>query len=109
MDGNKMKLKWRVEPAPTGPYRSFSKRDWPRAFFADERIAFSIECDDSYDPKRVKDGDHEELKIWVADWSDGSRSFTWKAIKQRAGTLAEAKQIAADFLAKYSHMFVMEE
>lgn len=105
MDGKKAKLKWKVEEAPTGAYRSFSKRGWPSAYLPDGRAAFSIVCEDSYEPSRVKTGDHKELKINVADWSAKPDTFVWKTLKHRAATLTEAKETAAHFLERHPHMF----
>lgn len=104
-----MKLKWKVEDAPTGQYRSFAKRGWPSAYLPDGRPAFSISCDDAYEPRRVRDGDHAELKINVADWSEEAGTFVWKTIKRRAATLAEAKEIAAKFLEQSPHVLEQKD
>lgn len=43
------KLKWRVDPAPTGPYRSFSKRAWPSADYPNGATAgYIINVDKSH-------------------------------------------------------------
>lgn len=52
-----MKLKWYVDPAPTGPYRTFQRRGWPQCFSGNpdkedcELLATIVNLDgDSYDP-----------------------------------------------------------
>jgi len=104
-----MKLKWKVEEETTGPYRSFFKRGWPSAYLPDGRVAFSVSCEDSYVPSRVKSGHHKELKIQVADWSEKAGTFVWKTLKKRAATLAEAKEIAKDFAERHPHVFEPKE
>lgn len=90
------KLKWTVGEAPTGLYRSFFKRSWPTAQI-DGRMAISLSCDDDYIPANVKTGKHAEIAIRVADYREG-RSFTWRTLKARAATLAEAKEISQRFV-----------
>lgn len=103
------KLKWRVGEAPTGQYKSFFKRSWPSAELEDGRPAFSIICEDSYVPADVKTGKHAELKINVADWSEKEGTFVWKTLKQRAETLAEAKNLAQKFADKFPEVFVVKK
>jgi len=57
----------------------------------------------------VKTGDHRELKVNVADWSEKSGTFVWKTLKKRATTLAEAKELAANFAEIHPHVFESKE
>ncbi len=45
-----MKIKWRVYPKPTGPYRSFAKRGWPSAEFEDGSSAATLSAEEPYIP-----------------------------------------------------------
>lgn len=100
------KIKWVVQPPPTGRYRSFFDRGWPSAHYVgtkDEKPAFMIRCKTDYKPHRVKSGDHEELKLYIADWSDKTDgAFKWKLLKRRFATLAELKATIPDILEKLS-------
>lgn len=92
-------LVWRVDPAPTGRYRSFQTRGWPFAHYKGpkERAAVYITCDDDYTPHRARTGEHAPLKIHIAKHyirPDGTPTFTWMQLKVRAQTLDEAKALA---------------
>lgn len=100
-----MKLKWRVQPAPTGRYRAFESRGWPMASYAhdDYFAAASLDCDDDYEPRKVKTGDHKAITIRVAKWytheERGTRAaFEWYRLNKKAETLKEAKELAAKFI-----------
>jgi hypothetical protein len=95
-----MKLKWRVDPPPTGRYRSFAHRGWPTANFSGaDKIAVQIRCDDPYIPAKVKTGDHKPLCVYIAEWFDpaerGTRAaFEWRKLTTEFATLKEAKAAA---------------
>jgi hypothetical protein len=58
---SKVKLKWYVQSAPTGRYRSFARRGFPSASYANlpqECAAVSLHCEDDYIPSDVKIGNH---------------------------------------------------
>lgn len=93
-----VKLTWRVSPAPTGRYRSFERREWPSAFYSNDRIAFAIRCEDEYVPRNVRTGEHAELTLLVAVYSD--KSFDWKRGVVKYATLPELKAGAAALLAR---------
>jgi ribosomal protein L37AE/L43A len=88
-----VKLKWRIDPAPTGPYSSFQKRNWPSAYYANGSPAAQLICPDPYHPRDAKEGKHASLKVRVADWSQ--KPWKWRAVKGEFKTLAEAKAAAA--------------
>ncbi len=91
------KLVWRVDPVPVGLYRSFEKRGWPSASYdvADGNPAVMIQCEDEYRPARAKAGTHKELTVFIADYSVPAASrFSWRKVKERAGTLETAKALA---------------
>ena len=95
-----VKLKWKVDPAPTGRFRPFQKRSWPYAYYDGDNPAVAIYCVDDYVPADVKSGHHAPLIIRIADYSSG-KSFEWIQLKTRGSNLVEAKQIATNFLNKY--------
>jgi len=102
-----MKLKWRVQPEPTGPYSSFFVRGWPSAKFEDGRTAAVIHCDDDYVPRNARTGNHGELTVRIAWWTaklDGRFTFEWRTLKKRVKTLPEAKELALAFFRKYPNM-----
>lgn len=86
-----MKIKWKVQPVPAGRYGCFQPRGWPTASYEDGRPAASIDCDDDYMPRRVRQGAHGELTVRVADYS--VTPWVWRNVKQRAKTLPEAKAL----------------
>lgn len=99
-----VKLKWRVEEAPTGPYRSFHKRMWPSADYANGQFAGSIRCEDGYEPRNVKTGNHKPLTVTINDYSDRKNpSWTVRKLKGTFATLPEAKQALADIIARLPH------
>lgn len=91
------KLIWRVDPKPTGSYRSFQRRNWPAAHWrGSEQPAARILCEDDYHPTRARTGDHSELVIHVAvPTTDGK--FEWRKLKRTAQGLNEAKALAAEY------------
>lgn len=98
---NKIKLKWYVQPAPTGRYRSFERRAFPSADyigFPRALAAASLHCKDDYVPADVKVGNHAEITIRVAMWNKETNGFNWVKIEQKAKTVKEAKQVAEDFI-----------
>lgn len=101
------RLTWRVEEAPTGPYRSFRKRGWPTATLPDGRMAFRLRCEDEYVPVRVRSGAHRPIAVWVADYRTG-HSFTWRCLRERGPTLDGAKKIARKFAECHPEIFEKE-
>ena len=96
-----MKIKWQVQSAPTGRYRSFQKRGWPSGHYESEQEhpAISIYSESAYVPRDVKDGNHAELKVNIAFYpADGTPGFTWRTLKTRFRTLAEAKAAGEAYL-----------
>jgi hypothetical protein len=92
MGTQSLKLKWKVSPVPTGPYRSFQKREWPGAVYGDDTPAVAIYCEDEYIPAKVKLGQHAPLKVCVADHS--VRPWRWLTLTKRYATLEQAKEAA---------------
>lgn len=93
---NKVKLIWRVAPAPTGRYRSFEHRAWPSASYAGGQPAASLYCSDDYRPASARAGTHMSITIclnkhWAGSWT----VFT---LRRRAATLDEAKRVVQEFL-----------
>lgn len=98
-----MKLKWRVDPAPTGRYRSFSRRGWPSADYANGECAACIVSvnDVEYTPANAKANDMQ-LKVKIACWyvckEDGVLTFKWRNSIAIYNSLAEAKAAASKLL-----------
>lgn len=98
---SKVKLKWYVQPAPTGRYRSFAPRGFPSADYKNlsrPYAAVLLHCKDDYIPSSVKIGKHSEITIRIAIWEEQGRGFDWVKLEQTAKTVSEAKQIAEDFI-----------
>ena len=102
------KLKWRVSPAPTGRYRSFERRGWPSADLG-ERSMVTLYCEDEYVPADIRSGNHGPIKVHVANRHTDRPQFTWRTLKQRATTLAEAKELAQDFFDRNPKFFGLGE
>lgn len=97
------KIKWRVQPAPTGRYRSFDRRGWPTAEYEDGSYCASIYCEDEYVPARVKTGDHRPLTLMIRDRSTDPQ---WKRVRasKQFTTLEEAKAALAKILVAHPHL-----
>lgn len=99
----KIKIKWEVSKAPSGKYRSFSKRTWPNASYEDGSACATIYCDEKYDPSLIKTGNHQELTLRVATWlkeseRNGRAAFEWRQLKMKFKSLKEAKAALLPFL-----------
>ena len=86
------KIKWEVEEAPVGRYRSFRKRGWPTGR-TECNMFFAIRCADEYVPRKVTTGDHAPLKLAVRD--DSARGSTMRVFAREFATLADLKAFAA--------------
>ena len=96
-----MKRVWRVDPPPTGRYRSFARRDWPTCWWGkDGKPAAFIRCADEYVPALVALGDHEPLTVVLCHHRHPNAGNSWHLLrmKQKFETLAAAKQAVEDFL-----------
>jgi hypothetical protein len=109
-EGKKMKYKWKVSEAPSGPYRSFQKRSWPFAYYCDkeESPACAVYCDTSYSVTRMKDADHAPLTMMVADHSV-LPVWQWKKVKGEFKTLQEAKDRFVELLKKFPQLCPVEK
>lgn len=87
-------LIWRVDPKPTGSYRSFIQRGWPSAAHAaSDNPAVSIRSESRYVPQNVKSGRHEPLHVFIA--VPLGNTFDWRRLKAGPfATLHDAKQAA---------------
>jgi hypothetical protein len=87
----KNQIKWLVEEAPTGRYRSFHRRGWPTAKHKiTGRTLFSIGCEDDYINGKPP---HGLLSLRVAK-SNENDSWDWVVLKRKFETLAELKAAA---------------
>jgi len=89
-----MKLYWKVDPAPTGRFRSFEKRGWPTAYYDkdEDKIAAALYCDAEYVPSIVKSGELFNIQVRIADYSIGGGGWEWRTMKTRCKSLDEAKK-----------------
>ena len=91
--------KWKVDPEPTGRYRSFKRRGWPTAYYSDDRIAASINCEEPYNTQRAKSGNHSPLILRIAVYNGGS--FVWRRVKGEFKTLEDAKKRFEELVEKF--------
>ncbi len=90
------KIVWRVDPKPTGRYRSFQKRSWPHARWGtSEGPSLSYLYPDPWVDYWSRITETVILKVRVADHRE--KSFIWRTLKKRATGLAEAKEIVRKF------------
>lgn len=101
-----MKIKWKVSPAHTGRYRSFETRSWPTADYPNEITAAAIYCENKYAPWRVKENNHKELTLMIADHS--TTPWHYVKAKQKFKTLQEAKNGLLIILKAHPHLIPKE-
>lgn len=89
------KLKWRVGEKATGRYRSFHKRSWPTAEYANSRMAARIGQVDGngYEPRLAE---QLTLMVYVADYVD--TTFHWRRLIARPVGVRAAKAVAQEFI-----------
>lgn len=85
----KVKLVWRVSPAPSGRYSSFQSRAFPSANYKNGEPAAQLICSESYQSFH-KDATGLEIVIMVALWENDT--FNWRKLKRSARSIAEAKE-----------------
>lgn len=99
-----MKVVWRVDPPPTGRYRSFERRAWPQASYGkDGKPAAFLDSTDEYEPSKVRTGEHAPISITICHHQHPNRGNSWALLKLKATakTLAEAKSMVAQLIAKH--------
>lgn len=94
---SKNKIKWFVQPAPTGKWKSFETRGWPTAENQDGRLIAIITCPDQYVPRKVASGEHAPLTVKVMDWRQGNDIRKWRPLTQQATCMTEAKAMVKRF------------
>lgn len=103
----KVKVKWRVSAEATGPYRSFERRAWPSADYADGSAAAHVMSADEYVPSLVKEGKHAPLTVRVADHS--VKPWQWRKMKGEFATLAAAKEAFDALLVSHPELVPVPE
>jgi len=104
------KIRWKVEAAPTGQYRSFERRGWPGASYASGDAAVMIRCEDDYVPSLVREGKHAPLSVYVSHWSVTPEEkakrggFVWRKLKSTYPTLKEAQAAAAKVIDEHPEL-----
>lgn len=92
-----LKIKWKIQEAPTGLYRSFQHRGWPTGE-VNAKPFVQLLCETDYSARVAKTGEHAEIAVLLADWSFKDKAkhgaFVWRRLKTRAKTLVEAKSLA---------------
>ena len=99
------KIAWRVQPKPTGAYRSFRKRGWPYGYKGNENgpLLFTFHCEDEYTPARARGQQpHAPIRVRVAMLpteadGDDPGAFVWKQLNRTFDTYRHAKQAAEKF------------
>jgi hypothetical protein len=104
----KVKIRWKVAEAPTGPYRSFSFRGWPTAHYQNEsqNICGDIQCKDDYTPFRAKSGNHAPLTVRVCDHS--TSPLNWLTLKVQCTTITDAKAALAAYIDRHPEVMPAE-
>ena len=94
-----MKLKWKISEPFTGLMRIGNKRAFPTAEYLTGHHCCQLISESAYIPANIKEGNHSEIKIVIADYSENP----WKnrTLEQRAKTVKEAKKIVMDWLANH--------
>lgn len=82
-------VKWEVQPAPVGRYKSFRRRGWPNGH-SPCNMFFSIQCKDDYIPHKVKSGEHAVLKLSIRD--DSIRSSKFRTFFKEFANITELKE-----------------
>lgn len=95
-----IKIKWKVNTAPSGLYRSFHDRSWPDAEYLDGSICAAISCSDAYTPARARgEQKHGELTLRIADHS--KTPLVWRKVSVRFNSLSELKKELLHILKKH--------
>lgn len=93
-----LKLKWKIDPKPTGRFRSFERRWWPSCEYENGEHAAHLYCESDYSMRVVKDQTHSRIVIRVAKWEPRDNgevwTFKWMRLRTEAFTLKEAKDRA---------------
>lgn len=105
-----MIIKWKVQPAPTGPYASFHPRGWPMGYHPNGAAAVLLTCETEYVPLLVRTGRHEPITVRVAEWHSPEErkakgGFTWRKLKGTCATLEEAKACAQAFYDRHRDFY----
>lgn len=95
-----MKYRWKIAEAPTGRYRSFYKRAWPRAFYSNDKQspAAMITCEETYRSVDAKSGKHPPLRVSIAEHS--VTPWRWRRLTESFETLDKAKAAVDAFLSR---------
>lgn len=94
-----IKLKWKVEPIPTGRYSSFETRGWPSASWPCGALAAMIYCQNEYVPRHLASGEHGPLTVKLCHHNHPDTPNSWKlfTLKVRPKLLSEAKELVQKF------------
>lgn len=92
------KIKWLVEPVPSG--FGFMARGWPTAYYCNgkEDTCANIQCAKDYSKKDVEAGTHPPLRLRIADHAVSP--WRWVVQKEEYATYALAKAAVLVFLAQ---------
>lgn len=108
-----MKLKWKVQEAPTGRYRSFSHRGWPSATYPNGDYAGGLYCEDDYNGARARgEQAHRpitvQLKLLNKTEEHIKKYGTWRTVRMKVTftTLKEAKAAMERWCTEYPQMRV---
>lgn len=97
-----MKIIWKVDPKPTGRYRSFQQRQWPTAWCRDQLVAQLISVEgEAYWPKI---GEDTLLKVYVYDYREGPQNRKTMVMKVRPVGVKNAKILVKGFYERNPHL-----
>lgn len=91
-----IKIKWLVQPKPTGRYKSFAKRGWPQAWYGEDLVA-AIHADEDYRPAIAGGLLCPALRVVVYDYRRGAQLRKSAQLKNRACSVDDAKRLVASF------------
>lgn len=97
-----MKLKWKVDPKPTGRFSSFDARGWPRAEDENGEIQAAIHAEGiarvltiQYTPEKAKSNDLTlRVRVRIDSAPDDVEKYgkwRWATLKNSFSSLAAAK------------------
>lgn len=106
------KIVWRVQPEPTGRWRSFQLRGWPQAHVGrNGKLLAMLGCEQDYSPRRAREGNHDPLTIRVCHHRHPKMPQSWVVfvLGRKAKTLDEAKAIVEEFYERHPLWLPKEE
>jgi len=99
-----VEVRWRVDPVPTGRYRSFEERGWPGLEVKVQGqwdVLGQIFCDTAYSVRVAKSGEHAALRLRLINHNDETLPRHSIGVKPHKSALPEAKALAIRMVKKH--------